>query len=108
MLQNLMILFAFLGWLCIFHWKIEFLTEELSLTFLYILYYFLQDELSLEYTSSIEMAKMTWTGKTKIPFSYFPVGVNKFNAYAIHGTGLNRTYEALYPIEREKYKDPDL
>ena len=29
---------------------------------------------------------------------YFPPGVAKFNAYAIHGTDPNRIYEALFPV----------
>ena len=32
---------------------------------------------------------------------YFPPGLNKFNAYAIHGTGDDRKYEALFPVPGE-------
>ncbi|CAG5118210.1 unnamed protein product [Candidula unifasciata] len=38
-----------------------------------------------------------WKGEAILPRSYFPPGVTKFNAYAIHGEGSDRTYEALYP-----------
>lgn len=41
-------------------------------------------------------------GEAIIPWSYFPPNVNKMNSYAIHGSGQNRTYEALYPIPTEE------
>lgn len=34
--------------------------------------------------------------------------VTKFNAYAIHGSGDERMYEALYPTPEGKYENPDL
>ncbi|XP_028599152.2 UPF0462 protein C4orf33 homolog [Podarcis muralis] len=39
-----------------------------------------------------------WNGKAHLPWSYFPPATDKFNAFAIHGSGVNRTYEALYPV----------
>ncbi|XP_065453783.1 UPF0462 protein C4orf33 homolog [Chrysemys picta bellii] len=42
-----------------------------------------------------------WNGTALIPWRYFPPGVDKMNSYAIHGSGMGRTYEALYPIPRE-------
>ncbi|XP_060134583.1 UPF0462 protein C4orf33 homolog isoform X1 [Zootoca vivipara] len=39
-----------------------------------------------------------WNGKAHLPWSYFPPATNKFNAFAIHGSGVNRTYEALFPV----------
>ncbi|KAM7168096.1 UPF0462 protein C4orf33 homolog [Macrochelys suwanniensis] len=42
-----------------------------------------------------------WNGTALIPWRYFPPGVDKMNSYAIHGSGIGRTYEALYPIPRE-------
>jgi hypothetical protein len=39
----------------------------------------------------------TWAGEAVIPREYFPPGVTKFNAYAIHGEGSGRVYESLYP-----------
>lgn len=32
---------------------------------------------------------------------YFPPGITKFNAYAIHGVGDDRKYEALFPVPGE-------
>ncbi|XP_033631519.1 UPF0462 protein C4orf33 homolog [Asterias rubens] len=49
----------------------------------------------------------TWRGIARIRLEYFPHGVNKFNAYAIHGKGTNRTYEALYHVPKDKYTSPD-
>ncbi|XP_063332943.1 UPF0462 protein C4orf33 homolog isoform X1 [Pelmatolapia mariae] len=43
-----------------------------------------------------------WTGEALIPWTYFPPNVNKMNSYAIHGSGENRIYEALYPIPKEE------
>ncbi|XP_076064325.1 UPF0462 protein C4orf33 homolog isoform X2 [Oratosquilla oratoria] len=37
-----------------------------------------------------------WSGTAKIPFTYLPPKVTRFNAYAIHGSEPNRIYEALY------------
>jgi hypothetical protein len=42
--------------------------------------------------------KQTWKGSAWIPLEYFPPGVSKFNAYAIHGVGDDRRYEALFPV----------
>lgn len=67
----------------------------------------IKDELSLEYESKIDWDKKRWTGSAKIPQSYFPFSVGKFNAYAIHGTDTNRIYEALYPAENGKHQQPD-
>ncbi|XP_053317286.1 UPF0462 protein C4orf33 homolog [Spea bombifrons] len=39
-----------------------------------------------------------WNGTALIPWDYFPPSVDKFNAYAIHGSGSERRYEALYPV----------
>ncbi|BFZ15145.1 hypothetical protein BsWGS_18185 [Bradybaena similaris] len=38
-----------------------------------------------------------WLGEAILPRSYFPPGVTRFNAYAIHGEGPNRIYESLFP-----------
>ncbi|KAG9480139.1 hypothetical protein GDO78_011908 [Eleutherodactylus coqui] len=53
----------------------------------------------------------TWKGRALIPWEYFPPSVDQFNAYAIHGSGLKRTYEALYPIPEKEVQEgqqPDL
>lgn len=39
----------------------------------------------------------SWSARAHIPRSLFPAHVDRFNAYAIHGQGEKRTYEALYP-----------
>uniref|UniRef100_UPI00398E8774 UPF0462 protein C4orf33 homolog isoform X2 n=1 Tax=Pristiophorus japonicus TaxID=55135 RepID=UPI00398E8774 len=59
-------------------------------------------ELDLKYESSID--EHNWEGKALLPWSYFPAGVNKFNAYAIHGSGDKRVYEALWPIPKDQLK----
>jgi len=48
-----------------------------------------------------------WHGEAIIPEEYFPPRVTKFNAYAIHGSGLNRTYESLYPTPNGLFIFPD-
>ncbi|KAK3100000.1 hypothetical protein FSP39_013292 [Pinctada imbricata] len=61
--------------------------------------------LPLNYTATITGNR--WKGVAYIPWEYFPPGVTKFNAYAIHGSGNNRIYESLYPVPKGKYTDPD-
>ncbi len=39
-----------------------------------------------------------WRGEAIIPVDYLPVNVTRMNAYAIHGSGSERVYEALYPV----------
>jgi len=51
--------------------------------------------LPMPYTATIKGDR--WEGEATIPRGYFPPGVTKFNAYAIHGKGATRAYEALYP-----------
>jgi hypothetical protein len=38
----------------------------------------------------VDAAAGTWRGVARIPVSYFPPAVTKWNAYAIHGTGDHR------------------
>jgi hypothetical protein len=47
-----------------------------------------------------------WIGQVHVSRAYFPGRVDRFNAYAIHGQGKNRTYEALYPAPPQSNK-PD-
>ncbi|CAH1777584.1 unnamed protein product, partial [Owenia fusiformis] len=65
----------------------------------------LKHSLPVDYTSKINGS--TWTGLARIPLNYFPPNVTMFNAYAIHGSGNQRMYEALYPTEEGKYTGPD-
>ena len=62
--------------------------------------------LDIEY--SCEISNKKWIGSAIIPWSYFPHGIDKFNAYAIHGVGKDRVYEALFPVPNDKFKEPDL
>ncbi|XP_028299998.1 UPF0462 protein C4orf33 homolog [Gouania willdenowi] len=57
-------------------------------------------QLPMVFTSTVKGE--TWVGEALIPWSYFPPNVNKMNSYAIHGSGQQRTYEALYPIPKEE------
>ncbi|KAH3791465.1 UPF0462 protein C4orf33 homolog isoform X2 [Dreissena polymorpha] len=66
-----------------------------------------KDQLPIQYTSNVINGGATWVGVAHVPAHYFPPKVTKFNAYAIHGSGAGRTYEALYPVPTGKYTDPD-
>ncbi|XP_030643599.1 UPF0462 protein C4orf33 homolog [Chanos chanos] len=55
--------------------------------------------LPLSFSATINRDR--WKGEALLPWRYFPPGVNKMNSYAIHGSGSERTYEALYPVPRE-------
>lgn len=60
----------------------------------------LQQQLPMVFNTKITGDR--WTGEALIPWTYFPPNVNKMNSYAIHGSGENRIYEALYPIPKEE------
>ncbi|XP_005991344.1 UPF0462 protein C4orf33 homolog [Latimeria chalumnae] len=67
-----------------------------------------KQELALKYIASRQGTK--WEGRALLPWNYFPPCINKFNAYAIHGSGAKRTYEALYSVpkdELQKGQKPD-
>lgn len=66
----------------------------------------MQQELPLTYSAEIKGNQ--WTGVASIPADYFPPEVDAFNAYAIHGSGVNRVYEAMYPVEQNQFSSPDL
>lgn len=72
-----------------------------------LLIHLLQDLLPLPYTATISEETNRWVGEAVVPYSYFPAGVDKFNAFAIHGSDPNRVYEALYP-QQEPITQPDL
>lgn len=67
----------------------------------------IKDMLPMKYDANISRESMTWIGKAEIPLSYLPHKVSKLNAYAIHGTGKDRVYEALYPVPKGKFEEPD-
>ena len=64
-----------------------------------------QKLLNINYNSKIIDNK--WSGTAVIPWGYFPVGANKFNAYAIHGCDRNRVYEAMFPVPQDQFEKPD-
>ncbi|XP_042322496.1 UPF0462 protein C4orf33-like isoform X1 [Sceloporus undulatus] len=64
----------------------------------------------LPLTFEVSRTSTNWIGKAHLPWSYFPPATDKFNAFAIHGSGVDRTYEALFPIpqlEIQKEQKPD-
>lgn len=58
----------------------------------------IKHSMPLQYEAKIDYENESWHGKAWIPMDFFPPGVTKFNAYAIHGTGDDRSYEALFPV----------
>ncbi|XP_041435511.1 UPF0462 protein C4orf33 homolog isoform X1 [Xenopus laevis] len=62
-------------------------------------------ELELKFNVDTTSDWGKWYGSALIPWSYFPPNVNMMNSYAIHGSGIGRTYEALYPIPPEEIID---
>ncbi|XP_025084976.1 UPF0462 protein C4orf33 homolog isoform X2 [Pomacea canaliculata] len=63
-----------------------------------------KDMLPLDFKA--ETQETEWRGSAVVPSAYFPPGVNRFNAFAIHGTGIDRVYEALYPAT-QPHSSPD-
>ncbi|XP_038056739.1 UPF0462 protein C4orf33-like isoform X2 [Patiria miniata] len=68
---------------------------------------FYKTKLALDFQATINTDEGTWKGRAKIPLEYLPPGVKKFNAYAIHGSEDDRTYEALYHVPKGQYANPD-
>lgn len=64
-----------------------------------------KDMLNITYSSVID--GNSWTGKAIIPWEYVPQNISRFNAYAIHGSGKDRTYEALFPVPLGQFSEPD-
>lgn len=50
-----------------------------------------------------------WVGAAVVPFSLLPAKITHMNAYAIYGSGDNRTYLSLYPApaNHANYTAPD-
>lgn len=62
----------------------------------------LKDMLPLdEYRVELLQSNQWWHGRALVPRAHFPARINLFNAYAIHGQGEKRIYEALYPAPPE-------
>lgn len=74
---------------------------------IYAWFAWLQKLLPMEYTAIISPDKTSWQGVAIIPVDYLPPRVDKFNAFAIHGTDPNRFYEQLYP-QKAPLTQPDL
>ena len=79
----------------------------------------LQYELPLANYQTEMQGNGRWLGQAIIPYNYFPSVssssssgsgsgiINRFNAYAIHKSGPNRRYMALYPVPKGKYNEPN-
>ncbi|XP_013782432.2 UPF0462 protein C4orf33 homolog [Limulus polyphemus] len=65
----------------------------------------IKHSLPLNYTTTISFDQ--WTGIAEIPVDYFPPNVDRFNAYAIHGSGKDRMYESLYPVPSGSHTSAD-
>ncbi len=52
--------------------------------------------LPLEYRCGIEGSR--WRGVAAFPRSWLPAGLDRGNAYAIHGVGSSRRYLAAFPV----------
>lgn len=69
----------------------------------------IKEDLKLDYTAQIDYENKIWTGRARIPESYFPRKVTKWNAYAINRNNEERSYEALYPVQTPNlFDNPDL
>lgn len=84
--------------------------KKVNLCFNFLNFFTLtQKELPLIFEVSKTTTK--WRGRAHLPWNFFPPNTDRFNAFAIHGTDVNRTYEALYPIphnEVHNNQKPDL
>ncbi len=56
--------------------------------------------LPMAYTT--ERRGTRWHGHARLPLAYLPGGVDRANAYAIHGLGDQRQYLAVYPVPGDK------
>jgi hypothetical protein len=63
------------------------------------------DELELNVQNTFE--GNVWRCTVEIPLAYLPSGTHKFNAYAIHGSGDQRVYEAMSPVTDGTHTEPD-
>ncbi|XP_069098232.1 UPF0462 protein C4orf33 homolog isoform X1 [Pleurodeles waltl] len=62
-------------------------------------------ELDLSFEADTTSNWGRWTGRALIPWTYFPPDVDMMNSYAIHGSGIGRTYESLYPIPSDEIQE---
>lgn len=66
----------------------------------------LKDGLELQFDANVDGDR--WLGKAWIPLEYLPPDVKYANAYAIHGSGDDRQYQAAYPADQKQCREPDL
>jgi len=66
----------------------------------------IRHSLPLQY-NVLSRTETEWRGRAMIPIDYLPPRVTKMNAYAIHGSDSQRTYEALYPTPTGMFSKPD-
>ncbi|XP_068798169.1 UPF0462 protein C4orf33 homolog isoform X2 [Struthio camelus] len=62
-----------------------------------------KEKLPLEF--EVTRMETKWEGKAVLPWNYFPPCTNKFNAFAIHGSGAERKYEALHPVPQHELQE---
>ena len=67
----------------------------------------LRHSLPLAYSVTRREEEGSWNGRAVIPTSYLPPNISKLNAYAIHGHGDKRKYEALFPAPQGVHKAPN-
>ena len=67
----------------------------------------LRHSLPLAFSVTAREEGGSWKGKAVIPTSYLPPNISKLNAYAIHGHGDERKYEALFPAPQGVHKAPN-
>ena len=65
----------------------------------------LRHSLPLNYTAA--RTGDQWTGSALIPTAYIPPNISRVNAYAIHGHGHHRQFEALYPAPSGAHSAPN-
>lgn len=66
----------------------------------------IRHSLPLTFTAEIR-SNNTWYGEAVVPADYLPPRVTKMNAFAIHGSGKERIYEALYSVPKDAFPNPD-
>nr|XP_013806998.1 PREDICTED: UPF0462 protein C4orf33 homolog [Apteryx mantelli mantelli] len=62
-----------------------------------------KEKLPLEF--EVTRMENKWEGKACLPWNYFPPCIDKFNAFAIHGSGVERKFEALYPVPQHELQE---
>ncbi|OXA54265.1 hypothetical protein Fcan01_10867 [Folsomia candida] len=67
-----------------------------------------EDNFQVEFMTTPENQNLTrWIGNVAIPGEYIPCDVYRHNAFAIHKSGSERRYVALYPVKEGEIEEPD-